>query len=226
MVLAIASVIGLVATTRSSETLETTALVLAVIAFVADLTIALASYIIATQAEARLSATNTDMQTALGKVDERTEEVRNLVRLQGERLLDMVSQRVIAAAPPQERPAYQRAVEDIREQLREQPLTPPGGGVKGREEQLRAGVEQWVDDKGFQRVQAPRHRGSPRRLGQGVRPRRRARPRARPWRSSSGPCRTGVDGRSTATVRAVTFERCERPAGVVLSPSQSSRSLR
>jgi hypothetical protein len=151
-VAAVASVAALVATTRSSEALETTALVLAVIAFVADLTIALASYMVATQAESRLAATNTQMQKALATVETRTAEIREHVLRQGERMLDMVGQRVMASAPPQERPAVQRTLNEMREQLREEPLLPPEGGRAGREERLFRDVSGWIDEHDWKRV--------------------------------------------------------------------------
>jgi multisubunit Na+/H+ antiporter MnhF subunit len=156
LLVGVGALVALLIVAGSDAALTKTALVLAVVAFIADLVIALASYMIGSQAEARLQDTNAQMQATLAAVNEQTNEIRNLARSQVSDLIDRLAPRVVAEAPPDERPQIEAAFGTIREQLQGDFLRPPEGGKQGREQRLRASLSEWIDRNGFERVQNPR----------------------------------------------------------------------
>lgn len=134
----------LVAAGTTEAALTRIALAVAVIAFAADLVIALASLSASAQTEARLNDTNIQVQVAVARVDERTEEIRALVRTQGKDMLDIIGQRAIEAAPEEERPQLTAAVGQLREQLSGSVVQPPRGNRWEREQRLVKQLAEWA----------------------------------------------------------------------------------
>lgn len=150
-----AAITLLVAAGTTEQALTRIALALAIITLASDLLIALVAHVASAQTEARLAETNTRAQVALARVEERTEEIRGLVRLQGERMLDLIGGRLIESAPEAEKPKVVEVVGQLREQLSEAILESPQGGRAGRQVELERKLDEWARRHAWPTVPAP-----------------------------------------------------------------------
>jgi multisubunit Na+/H+ antiporter MnhF subunit len=158
LVAAIGALVALLVVAGSDAALTKTALVLAVVAFVADLVIALASYMIAAQSEARLQQTNSQMQMTLGSVQEQTNEIRNLARMQVTDLIDRLAPRVIAESQPEVRPQVRDTLAQLRDEaqaLQSDLQQPRQDDWQSRQQWLLTKVKEWADANGWERLLPP-----------------------------------------------------------------------